>query len=352
MFARRRQGKAEPRWGWSGVAPLIAVRLSAPGIDLQSLLPGHQSSDGQIIRAIGDLGAKYHRYLHQDEFGPTRAQRMAALRLLLHRFELLVSRLHGLPEDLRLPLSAQIARCASAVAPDVDNYQAYRGDIAAVQQIGEAAVDVERLLHMAPTTRDVGLMAGLNDAAQRAAELLSALDATTGAAVALDSDCPALEIGADVATELIDVATVSARITRLQYRVEQVLARFEQRRGPERGESLRWLVWRLCDLYHSETGRRVTNSAVDASRCNYTGTNYTGAPQSPAGRFVLAAVQALHPSEAWAREADHWLAQRRARILNKHSLPRAVYFAMRDYVAHHRRVDVASTRRRTSNFVN
>jgi hypothetical protein len=146
-----------------------------------------------------------------------------------------------------------------------------------VQQIGEAAVDVERLLHMASTTRDVGLMAGLNDAAQKAAELLGALDATTGAAVALDSDCPALEIGADVATELIDVATVSARITRLQYRVEQVLARFEQRRGPERGESLRWLVWRLCDLYHRETGRRVTNSAVDASRCNYTGTNYTGA---------------------------------------------------------------------------
>src|SRR5712664_2067072 len=87
--ARRvRRGTAEPRWGWSGVASLTGPQLSASDIDLPRLLPGHQSSDAQIIRTLCDLGARYRRYLHQDEFGPTRAERMASLRPLLHRSEL------------------------------------------------------------------------------------------------------------------------------------------------------------------------------------------------------------------------------------------------------------------------
>jgi hypothetical protein len=56
----------------------------------------------------------------------------------------------------------------------------------------------------------------------------------------------------------IDLAIVRARIERLQHRAAMFLARLEERRGAERHESLRWLVWQLCDLYHYETGRRVT----------------------------------------------------------------------------------------------
>ena len=149
----------------------------------------------------------------------------------------------------------------------------------------------------------------------RIAELLCVLDTTTAGAVAIDSDCLALESGVDVDIDLIHVTTASARIERLRHRVERVLVGLEQRHGPERYESLRWLVWELCDLYHRETGRRVTNSADDVSRCNFSGTRYTGTPQSPAGRFVLATVKILQPSEA---------------------LPRAVLFAMREYVALHR----------------
>ena len=158
-------------------------------------------------------------------------------------------------------------------------------------------------------------MAEQSGAALRIAELLCVLDTTTAGAVAIDSDCPALEIGGDGDIDLIEVTTASAHIERLRHRVERTLMGLEQRRGPERYESLRWLVWELCDLYHRETGRRVTNSADDVSRCNFSGTRYTGTPQSPAGRFVLAAVQILQPSEA---------------------LPRAVLFAMREYVALHR----------------
>jgi hypothetical protein len=188
---------------------------------------------------------------------------------------------------------------------------------------------------MPPTAHEAALMAELSGAALRIAELLCVLDTTTAGAVAIDSDFPALEIGVDVDIDLIHVTTASARIERLRYRVGQALTRLEQRHGPERCESLRWLVWQLCDLYHRETGRRVTNSAVRASHCNASGTNYTAKPESPAGHFVLAVVEILQPSEVWTKEPDHWVAQRRARILNRGGLARTVYFVLREYVAHH-----------------
>src|SRR5712671_959740 len=112
MSATRQQGRAEPRWGWSGVAPLTVVQLSASDIDLQRLLPGHQSSDAQIVQALCVLGARYHRYLHQDELGPTRAERMAALRSLLEQFDFLISLLRELPGYLHLKLSDQLSRYA------------------------------------------------------------------------------------------------------------------------------------------------------------------------------------------------------------------------------------------------
>jgi hypothetical protein len=51
---------------------------------------------------------------------------------------------------------------------------------------------------------------------------------------------------------------------------------------------------------------------------------------------VLAVVKLLQPPEAWAKEPDHRVAQRRARILDVGGLGRSVYFAMRKYVVHHR----------------
>jgi hypothetical protein len=85
-------------------------------------------------------------------------------------------------------LSHHFARCAYSDERVPDNFQAYRGDVAAVQQIAEAAVGVERVPHTAPLRGDMQLTAGLSDAAQATAELLGALDATTGT-IAIDIDC-------------------------------------------------------------------------------------------------------------------------------------------------------------------
>jgi hypothetical protein len=325
---KRRQGTTEPRWGWSGVALLTAVQLSASDIDLRALLPGHDSPIEQIVRSLRDLGGKYHRYLHQDELGPTRAERMVALRFLLDQLDLLSARLNGLRGHLRPGLSKHLASDRSPIECDVDSYRAHRNDVEVVQQVAEAALDEGRILYAASAGCDAELMDDLSGAAETTLQLLCALDTTTAGAVAIDTELPRLEIAEGAESDVIAFAVVCARIERLRRRFELTLAGLECRKGPERSISLEWLVWQLCDLYHYETGRPVTSSAV----VEYL---YKGTPQSPAGRFVLAAVEALQPPEAWAQEPDHWVATRRDRILDKGGLGRAVYFAMREYVAHH-----------------
>jgi len=334
------QSTAEPRWGWSGVAPRTAVKLSASDIDLQVLLPGHRSSNDQILLALRGLGGTYHRYLHQDEFGPTRAERMAALRLLLYQFDLLVSRLKALPKHLRLRLSKQLYGNPILLGHDVDNFQAHRNDEAVVRKVGEAAVDVGRMLENASAAPDAQPMDDLSDAAERTLQLLRALDTTTAGALAIDTELPRLEVEEGAESEVFGFAVVCGRIERLRRHAELTLARLERQKGPERSVSARWLVWRLCDLYQCETGRPVTSSAV----ADY---SYRGTPQSPAGRFVLAAVEALQPPDAWAQKPDHWVAQRRVHILNKGCLGRTVYFAMREYVARHPSAGRRRGRKRT-----
>jgi hypothetical protein len=328
MLARRRRGTAQPRWGWSGAAQLTAAYLSTSNINLETLLPGHQNPIEQIALALCDLGDRYHRYLHQVELGPTRAERMAALRSLLDQLNLLLSQLNGLPERLRLRISKQLGCNPIPAEPDIDIFQAHCNDEEAVGQVGEAAGGDWCTLHVAFATRDAELMDDLRGAADRTAGLLCALDTTAAAAVAIDAKLPLLEIAEGDESDLIGFAMVCARIERLRWRVEQTLAGLEHQGGPERFESLQWLVWELCELYRRETRRPVTNSAISEGK-------YTSKPQSPAGRFVLAAVKALQPTEAWIQEPDHHVGQRLVRILHQGAFSRAVLYAMREYVARH-----------------
>ena len=180
ISARKRRGTAEPRWGWSGVAPLAAAELSASDIDLGVLLPGHRSPIEQILLELGEFGRRYHRYLHQDEFGPTRAERMAALRLLLDQLDLLVSRLNGLPRCLRLRLAKQLASRFGSVERDIDEFQAHLNDEEAVQQLGEAAGNEVCMTAAGSTTYDTALMDDIRGAADNTGQLLSGLDTTTG----------------------------------------------------------------------------------------------------------------------------------------------------------------------------
>jgi hypothetical protein len=108
---KRARSTAAPRWGWSGVAELrppvwLKDRLR-PAIPL---LPQRRSGVDSIVSELLDFAAHYHANLHQDEFGPTRAERTAALRTLLHDLDAVIFHLEHLPGDLRSKLSQDLAQ--------------------------------------------------------------------------------------------------------------------------------------------------------------------------------------------------------------------------------------------------
>jgi hypothetical protein len=69
--------QAKPCWSWTGVAELASSGRDAHLRDLVALLPVKKSSDEQIVDYLADLRDRFHRRLHQDEFGPSRKQQTA-----------------------------------------------------------------------------------------------------------------------------------------------------------------------------------------------------------------------------------------------------------------------------------
>jgi hypothetical protein len=57
--------------------------------DLVALLPVKKCSDEQIVDYLADLRGRFHRWLHQDEFGPNRREQTASLRALMKSFQTL-----------------------------------------------------------------------------------------------------------------------------------------------------------------------------------------------------------------------------------------------------------------------
>jgi hypothetical protein len=222
------------------------------------------------------LGGRYHRYLHQDEFGPSRAERMAGLRALVGQLHLLLSLLGGLPKDLRPWLSDQLTQSGPPrfFANSDLKFASCSNDAKVALLLAEAAV-------VNGAVPEAELVAGLASAAEQTAHLLSLLDTTAGALVDEFQLAP-LKVACDREPNL---AIVCARIQRLSRRVELALAQLEHRRGPEPSISLKWLVSCLCDLYHRETGQPVTSSAVKEYF-------YTGIPQSPAASGSRASTSA------------------------------------------------------------
>jgi hypothetical protein len=79
MIERAEQDRklhTKPCWSWSGAEALNFSGQSNLK-SLLSMLPVRQSSDEQILAFLIDLRARFQRWMHQDEFGPTRRQQTA-----------------------------------------------------------------------------------------------------------------------------------------------------------------------------------------------------------------------------------------------------------------------------------
>jgi hypothetical protein len=86
------------------------------------------------------------------------------------------------------------------------------------------------------------------------------------------------------------------------------------------------LVWTLCDCWTRETGELATSSAVRNGK-------YISQPQSPAGRFVVSAVESLLPDPGSDQNPVGPVRARNIQLRGG-DLERAVHTIMRVYVRH------------------
>jgi hypothetical protein len=324
---RSQSNAASPRWGWSGVHQIIPPLWAEAELRrVICLLPSRQSSIENIVAELQAIGARYHRYLHQDEFGPTRAERMQALRDLLAHLGVLSSRLESLPPQLRLVLSdGSLEYRSSTEQLDVDPVAFYSTDQAVIDVVSESALNLRHTLIGVGRIDEANLVGEICAAADAIAPLLWNLDTTTDANVAIDVG----SAGPEPTNNSVDpLIAVSAAIRRLSSRFELALTHLRRRKGPEARLSLVLLVWQLCDLWRRETGRPVTANPVRQGA-------YTGRPQSASGRFVCEAVEALQPTAAWIDDHAASGAHMRAAIMTRGpgGRVRAVHSALRGYVA-------------------
>jgi hypothetical protein len=324
-----RRRRPQPRSFWSGAAPI--EKLSDERGEVASavaLLPRTCSPPEDIVQSLLDLGARYHRYLHQDEYGPARADRGAALVSFKKALDTLARRLSKFPPDLEQLLVSRLSEATrSPDAPLADEFTSYEQERESVERIRDAASSQMDPNHTS-IRRDRALFDKLRAAAEKALGLFEALDTTSEIDVVLAPKSfnqirPSPSAG-DVYT------VVRGRLARLQSRVDLTLRALNRQRGPDRRLSLPWLVEQLGDLWSDETGEIVTSNAAK-------GGDYSGVPQSVAGQFITATVEALQPSKAWLAEHEAIAATASTAILNGPSglRARAVNSILADYVARH-----------------
>ena len=267
---RIQKNASRPRWGWSGVREIVPPLWSDAELRrIADLLPSRRSSIDGIVAELHAFGGRYHRNLHQDEFGPTRAERMQALRDLLVHLDALSFRLEALSPQLRSLLSEGVLERRLAVRQlGVDPVALYSADKVAVDVLAETASDVRLTLTGVGRGDEAELIGQVCAAAGALARLLWSLDTTTDGDVAIDGGCA----GPAPADNSVDPFLAAyGPVWRLHGRFASALAALRPRKGPEPRLSLGLLVAQLCDLWRRETDRPVTVNPVSLG-------SYVGAP--------------------------------------------------------------------------
>ena len=267
--------QAKPRWSWTGVAELVFSGRDSRLHDLVTLLPARRSTIEQAVAYLVHLGAHFQKWLHQDEFGPSRGQQTAALRALMKS-------LWSLQKQLLKGSSFLNGRSNDPSRP-------------VMQALYEAAADIQSDLRTAEApNRDLIWVSKLRDCIETLIAQSQSLDTNTDGAISVTawqrkfdlSQMAGLDFGlADVESWLNGYWDVLAR----------TLNKFNSRGGAGERVSLKLLVEQLCEFWERETDSQVTahGQVKDV---------YTGQAETIAGRFVTAAVEAMLPDHSWFEE--------------------------------------------------
>jgi hypothetical protein len=312
---RERKLQTTPCWSWSGVDALNFSEPTEGLKQLAAMLPAKQSSDKQILAFFVYLRGRFARWLHQDEFGPTRRQQTAALRALKKSIQTLQRQLAKGGFSQRKQLDAILRNGNGRSAP-------------ILERVYEASCDLERGLRIfkAPK-RKIDWALKIQACAMTTIAQSQSLDTNADGKILVTAARYRFD---SLRTYSPDFGLVDAEQWLNAYWnvVDQTLCELNERRGAEERVSLKLLVEQLCELWECETGRRVTAHGVSKDE-------YTPRTETEAGRFVTAAVEAMLPEPTWFAKHSRFSHPARAMtFLPSRAADRArhILVIMRDFV--------------------
>jgi hypothetical protein len=282
-------------------------------------LPVKQSADDQILAFLVDLRARFRRWLHQDEFGPTRRQQTAGLRALKKSLQ---------------TLQRQLARGARSQREQLDAMLRGNYSIAPLERIYEAVVDLRHYLRSDASNPKIDWALKIQASAEKIMAQSQSLDTNADGEVLLVAmrqnfdplqACPP------------DFGLPGAEQWLYSYwkLVGEALSTLNERGGAQERVSLKLLVQELCKLWERETGRPVTAHGM-------TKLEYTQRTETEGGRFVTAAVEAMLPEPAWFDDHNEFSHPIRAKTFLPSNSPhraRQILVIMRDFVKRARRIE-------------
>ncbi len=317
--------RAIPQWGWSGVQVVQGGRMSRAKLrEIVQRLPRRESSIARLVAELREYGVRFRSDLAQDEYGPTRAERTAALREALEALEQTRSATQDLSKTARQVLAEALTATRATDDAPADPFARFEADKSATKGLWLAAMDASQHLQSCANSTDLETVARLGLLAQQAYWRLQSLDTTTDGELLFQwttSDASQDDGRGDGA------AAIDGPIHRLEDRLRRELNRLSRLKGPDRRTSLPFLVARLCDLWARETGRRVTVNPFEK-------THYTGVPQSETGAFVCEVVELLKPKTSELRERMRFSGRASPPRLKSQldCSPTAIHSAMRRYI--------------------
>lgn len=247
---------------WNGTAPLESELSRDILPSLLTMLPSRKSSDDELWAQLQLIAGRFLRRLSQDEFGPRRTHQIDMLKLQLMQFDELKKLLSKYPDT----------------------------------QFLEFCSDLHPMLSTKPRIDSDTLMDAMHDTAgpdqanlaQICVFLAQASDTNTSSRVAEEEAYnPRLPFHLPPLNEFVP-KTLSSWIDIISSGRQQMLTELQEKGGPAPRETLMFVIHDLARIWIEETGNAVTYFPTEKAK-------YTGRCESPSGKFILAAIQAMLP---------------------------------------------------------
>jgi hypothetical protein len=278
----RASEKRKPRWFWTGVMPLDGMGDDSRLRELVAMLPARKSSDREILGYLVDLGARFRRWMLQDEFGPDRGEQTAALRVLMKSCRALQKHLLQRSSTFKASLDATLRAGNNPNSLVLEALYEAAGDVAQEWRSNRAS------------HRDNVWITQLQDRIYELMVQSQALDTATGGELFVTAAKRKFDLSQITGLDF-RLAQAESWLKSYETMVFETLNGLNTRRGPSERVSIKLLIELLCEFWERETGKHITAHGQVKGEQTYRA-------ETDAGRFVTAAVEAMLPDKSWFDE--------------------------------------------------